>query len=129
MKWVQHRSLYLAWMIALVGVLISLYYGEILQMEPCRLCWYQRIGLFPLALFLGIATYKDDVRLAFYCLPLVFFGGAFALYQSMIQLFPILQISALCGEVSCTLAGILPWLSLFGFALIAILILKKSEKR
>lgn len=118
------HALYFAWVIALVSLLASVYYSEVLGMEPCRLCWYQRIGMFPLALFLGIAAYKNEWKLAFYSLPLVVFGGLFAFYQSLIQIFPALQHSALCGHAAhCTLAGPAPFLSTIGFAAIAILIL------
>lgn len=123
MKPFRNSALYLAWVVALSGLLVSLYYGEVLDMEPCRLCWYQRIGLFPLALFLGIATYKNDREIALYSLPLIGFGGLFALYQSMTQILPSLQVAALCGHTAhCTLPGPLPILSASGFAGMAFLI-------
>lgn len=131
MIWVKKNALYLAWLISLAAVLGSLYYGEVLHMEPCRLCWFQRIGMFPLALFLGIATYQNELRIAIYCLPLVLFGGLFALYQSLLQIFPGIQIRMLCGEgAPCTMAGYVPYLSLLAFALIGWLILfRKSQKQ
>lgn len=126
-KWILTHRLYVAWVIALVALFGSVFYGEVLQMEPCRLCWYQRIGMFPLALFLGISWYKNDQKIALYSLPLIAFGGFFAFYQSAIQIFPELQISALCGESSpCMLAGYAPYLSLLGFASIGSLILLKK---
>lgn len=117
-------ALYFAWVVALSGFFLSLFFGEVLNIEPCRLCWYQRIGIFPLALFLGIATYKNDRKIAIYCLPLVAFGGLFALYQSLSHFFPFLQSAALCGHSGhCTLQGVPPFLSCAGFAAIACLIL------
>lgn len=130
MRLIQKHSLYLAWVIALVALFGSLYYGEVLNMEPCRLCWYQRIGMFPLALFLGFAFYHNDSKLALYCLPLAAFGGLFASYQSLLQVFPALKIGALCGETSpCTLAGYTPYLSLLAFASIGLLIRLGSSKK
>ncbi len=123
MKWFCKNTLYLAWVVSLSALLASLYYGEVLDVEPCRLCWYQRIGMFPLALFLGIATYKGDRRPALYSLPLVAFGGLFAFYQSISQMIPSLQVDALCGHSShCTLPGFFPFFSAGGFAAIAILV-------
>jgi len=50
-----------------------------------------------------------------------------ALYQSLTQIFPMLQTSALCGEgAPCTLQGFAPYLSLFSFAAIGTLILKNK---
>ena len=125
MKWIQKHSLYLAWVISIVALLGSLYYGEVLRFEPCRLCWYQRIAMFPLALFLGIAFYHHDFKIARCCLPLVGIGAAFALYQSIAQIFPPLQITVLCGESTpCAVAGPAPYLSFLAFAAIGSLVFK-----
>lgn len=130
MRLIQKHSLYIAWVIALVGLFGSLFYGEVSHMEPCRLCWYQRIGMFPLALFLGVAFYKNDPKIALYSLPLAGFGGLFAGYQSLIQIFPKLQMLALCGEASpCTLAGYTPYLSFLAFAAIGMLIFLQNSKK
>ncbi len=83
MNWFRRHCLYFAWLISLSAVLGSLFFGEVMQIEPCKLCWYQRIGMYPLALFLGIATYKNSRTVAIYTLPLIAFGGLFALYQSL----------------------------------------------
>ncbi|PIS01965.1 MAG: hypothetical protein COT85_07430 [Chlamydiae bacterium CG10_big_fil_rev_8_21_14_0_10_42_34] len=113
-------ALYFAWLISLIALLVSLYYGEILDVEPCRLCWYQRIAMYPLVLFLGIAAFKNDRRIALYCLPLIFLGALIAIYQSLTQLIPSLHISALCGQSSyCMVASPFPFLSALAFVLIA----------
>ena len=125
MKWVIANRLYIAWTIALVSVLGSLYFGEVLRFEPCRLCWYQRIAMFPLVLFLGVAFYKNESKVARYCLPLVFFGALLALYQSASALFPSIQLTAFCSESSpCTSMGFAPYLSLIAFSSIGTLIFK-----
>lgn len=129
MSWLRNHALYFAWLISLGAFFGSLFLGEVLQMEPCRLCWYQRIAMYPLTLFLAIATWKEDRKLACYTLPLVLVGGLFALYQSLLQLVPSLHIKALCGErADCTLAGPIPYLSLASFFLIALLIAVAQKK-
>ena len=116
--------LYFAWVISLMAILTSFYYSEVLQFEPCRLCWYQRMGYFPLSFFLAIAAYKEDQKMASYCLPFVLFGGAFAMYQCLTVLFPALHSSALCGAAGyCSDSGAFPFFSLMGFSTIAFLIL------
>lgn len=127
MKWI----LYSAWLIAFASFLGSLYYGEVLGFEPCRLCWYQRIAMFPLALLLGVATYRKDASIIRYCLPLALIGGFVALTQSMGQLFPSLHLDALCGESTpCTKAGVAPFFSFFSFGSIgAVLFLGKKFLR
>lgn len=123
MNWVRAHYLYFAWILALGGFLLSVYFGEVLNLEPCRLCWYQRIAIFPLALFLGIAAYKNDRRIAMYCLPLVAFGGVAAVYQSLSHIFPSLHSPYLCGANLCAISGISPFLSTAGFAAMAFFIL------
>lgn len=130
MKPFCRSALYLAWVVALVGFLVSFYFGEISEHEPCRLCWYQRVALFPLALWLGIAAYRDDKTMATYAIPLALFGLVVALYQSISQKFPILEKEHLCGyKDDCgaaifSLFGVitLPILSLIGFVVITILL-------
>jgi disulfide bond formation protein DsbB len=137
MKRLHPYSLYFAWLISLLGLLLSLFFGEVLKWEMCRLCWYQRIALFPLALLLGIAAYRNDRRIIPYALVLCTAGGLFALYQVLEQRFPILRTSAICGYThDCSknifeLFGFLtfPMVSAFGFTLIgAFLLLTLHEE-
>jgi len=132
----KQYALYLAWTVSLIGLILSLYYGEIVQIEPCRLCWYQRIALFPLVLILGVAAYKNDRKVVIYAMPLAVIGGLFAVYQMLGQWFPILLNSSVCGhDKECGVAvfslfGFIhfPMLSSLGFALIATFLLLAQKK-
>lgn len=125
---IRRNALYFAWVIAFAGAILSLYFGEIQQIEPCHLCWYQRIFLFPLAILLGIAAYRGDRGIVLYALPLAILGALFALYQTFEPHVPFLRAEALCGEErSCTepvflIEGFLsfPLVSAIGFLLITI---------
>lgn len=111
--------IYWAWLVALAAVFGFFFYGEVMQVEPCRLCWYQRMCMFPLAILLGVSWYKREKKIARCALPLVYLGGGIALYQLLSELFPPLKISALCSEaVPCALFGYMAFFSLFSFALI-----------
>jgi disulfide bond formation protein DsbB len=129
-KMLGKYSLYFAWLIACLGTLGSLYFSEIRHLEPCHLCWYQRIALFPLPLFLGIATYTHDKRIALYTLPLVSIGFIFALYQVLIQHIPGWYPIEMCGagpncaeKLDIGLGFItLPILSACNFFLLAVLL-------
>jgi len=130
----RRYSLYLAWVIALAGFILSLYYGELLGIEPCRLCWYQRMALFPLALILGIAVYRDDHNIFVYALPLAGFGLIVALYQALSIRFPIFQAAFECGKECAKPIFMLfgsvtfPDLSVLGFALILSLVFSTRKK-
>lgn len=135
-KWPGDYLLYFTWVVSLLGMILSFYFGEILQIEPCRLCWYQRIALFPLVLILGIAAYKDDAKVVVYALPLAVIGALFAIYQTFGEYFPILLNSSVCGpEKECgapifLLFGFIsfPMLSALGFILISILLARLRKK-
>ncbi len=126
----KQYALYFAWLISLGGFLLSLYFGEVLNLEPCRLCWYQRIALFPLALLLGIASFRGDKSFAMYGMVLAVIGFFFGFYQWLQGIFPSLHSDKLCGPTSnCSekvfeLFGFLtlPGLSAIGFLAIAALL-------
>lgn len=126
----QRFGLYFAWVAALFGSLMSLFFSEVLAFQPCNLCWYQRICLFPLAVQLGIATYRSDRSFIRYALPLCGIGALFAAYQTAEQLIPGFSPIDLCGagprcdEDPLMLFGIfsIAMLSLAGFVTIAVLL-------
>lgn len=102
--------LYVAWVISLLGLVVSLYLGEISGVQPCPFCWYQRVALYPLALILGIACYRDDRQIVIYALPLAILGAVIALLQT-------LQVcTTTCRPTT------LSTLSMLGFCAIAVLL-------
>jgi len=123
--------LYWCWVVALLGCGASLYYGEILMIEPCRMCWYQRMALFPLALILGIAAYRNDRSAVRYAIPLAVFGFAAAAVQAVGIHFPSFQLCGKeCAKPIFTLLGLtFPDLSALGFAAIGIILSFYSDKK
>lgn len=137
-SFLKNYSLYLAWLITLIGLVCSIFFGEMLHHEPCRLCWLQRICLFPLALILGIGVYRNDSRIAIYAFPLALLGALLALYQVLGMFVPAFHTKGLCGSrTNCSenmveLWGFLsfPLVSLAGFILLSFFLwmAKKSSK-
>lgn len=127
----RNLELYLAWLLASLGTLLSLYFSEIRHLEPCHLCWYQRICLFPLVIILGIAAYNSFFDITRYVLPQVIIGFLFALYQIVLQEIPGWNPIDICGGgPSCAeklyigLGPItIPMLSAAGFFAIGFLLL------
>ena len=54
------QALALAAAAALVGTLGSLYLSEVANFPPCRLCWFQRVAMYPLVVVLGVAGVRRD---------------------------------------------------------------------
>lgn len=122
--------LFVSWLIALASTLGALFSSEIMGLEPCLLCWYQRIAMFPLALMLAIALLPFDVRVVRYALPLAIAGAGVAAYHCLLvwgvvpkDLVPCGQGPS-CAEVKLNVLGFitLPLLSLVAFSLIVILL-------
>ncbi|MFS0785565.1 disulfide oxidoreductase [Shouchella sp. 1P09AA] len=122
--------LYLAWVVSLTATLGSLYFSEIRGYVPCEMCWYQRILMYPLAVFLGIAAYAGDVSIRKYVLPLSLMGMVVSGYHYLIQKVPSLAPLTPCTEgVPCNIQYInwfgfisIPFLALLAFSLITILL-------
>jgi disulfide bond formation protein DsbB len=94
--------LWLASLVALTSTGGSLVYSEVFNFEPCRLCWYQRIAMYPLGLILLIAAWKRDWAVRRYVLPLAGVGAIIAAYHYALQTFPGLDTGACSVGVPCT---------------------------
>ncbi|HEX4490552.1 MAG TPA: disulfide oxidoreductase [Acidimicrobiia bacterium] len=98
----RESGLWLAWIVALVTTLGSLYFSEVAHFTPCRLCWYQRIAMYPLAIVLLVAAARRDRAIAWYVVPVATIGALFAVYQTQLQAFPH-QHSSFCSTTDpCT---------------------------
>ncbi|SPN73377.1 Thiol-disulfide oxidoreductase C,putative disulfide oxidoreductase,Disulfide bond formation protein DsbB [Chlamydia serpentis] len=100
-NFIRNYGLYFAWVIACIGTLISIFYSYILNVEPCILCYYQRICLFPLTFILGMAAYHNDSSIKLYVLPQAVIGLGISIYQVFLQEMPGMQLD-ICGRVSCS---------------------------
>lgn len=124
----RQYSLYLAWVVSLVAVGGSLYFSEVMRYEPCKLCWIQRIFMYPQVLLLGMAAYKNDRKMIGYVLPLSFIGGFVSLYHYAEQKIPALAkmtpctVGVPCNQDYIDWLGFItiPFLALIAFVLIII---------
>jgi disulfide bond formation protein DsbB len=115
-----------AFVVALVCTLGSLYLSEIEHFEPCRLCWFQRIAMYPLAVILGIAAARRDRWIRPYVLTLASVGIVISIWHYTIQNFPSLESGGSCSVTApCTADPLwvwgfatIPYMAMSGFALI-----------
>ncbi|MFD1177000.1 disulfide oxidoreductase [Paenibacillus puldeungensis] len=84
----KNYGIYLAWLVSLVATAGSLYLSEVLHYEPCKLCWFQRIFMYPQVILLGIAAYRNDRNIITYAIPLSAIGGSISLYHYAEQKIP-----------------------------------------
>lgn len=127
---VSEQAIWLAWLMALVATLGSLYFSEVAHYEPCKFCWFQRIGMYPMALILGIAAFRKDTSIYRYAIPMTVIGGTISIYHYLIQHFPDLSAGSCSATAPCTAAWVwkfgfvsIPFMALACFAAIAALLL------
>jgi disulfide bond formation protein DsbB len=96
-------ALPVAWIVATVTTFGSLYYSEIAHFTPCKLCWYQRIAMYPLVLLLGIAAWRRDRNVRIYVIAQCAVGAVISIYHSYIQAFPPDNGTSFCtADAPCT---------------------------
>lgn len=100
----KKHGLGLAFFIALASTLGSLFYSEIVGYEPCVLCWYQRIFMYPQVVLLGLAMFKKDLSIIKYSISLSVIGAILAGYHYLLQLniIKVLPCPAVGYSVSCS---------------------------
>jgi hypothetical protein len=85
---VQQRALVIAGSVAVAATLGSLYFSEAADFIPCKLCWYQRIAMYPLAVLLVMAAIRRDRWILLYVRVIAMLGLAVSAYHVWIQWFP-----------------------------------------
>ena len=110
----------LAWIVATVATLGSLYYSEIANFVPCRLCWYQRICMYPLAVILLVGLVLRDRGVRWYAAPFVIVGAPLSLYHWLVERVAFFAKSSSCSaEAPCTV----PWFQELGYVTLAFMAL------
>lgn len=84
----RSRAGALAAAIAAVSMSGSLYYSEIANFEPCLLCWWQRIFMYPIALTLVIGQVIRRPVAAWQPLVLAGIGSLISAYHYWLQVGP-----------------------------------------
>lgn len=131
MKFVKENLTQLTLLTAIFATLGSLFFSEVLKLQPCVLCWYQRICMYPLVIILAVGIYKKDKNIPFFVLPLSIIGTIIAIYHNLLyyKIIPESLIPCTLG-ISCTTRQIeligfvtIPLISLIAFGAIDILML------
>jgi len=111
--------LFMGWLLVSVSTTTSLFFSSVLEYEPCVLCWYQRICLFPMVFILAAGLFPTfDKSVIKYALPLSIAGGLTAFYHTLLYAGIIPESIQPCSKgVSCTEK----YIELFGFISIPML--------
>lgn len=114
----QETWMTLAWTMALIATLGSLFYSEFMGYMPCQLCWIQRIFMYPLIIIYGTALLKKQTAIALPGLILSGLGLCISIYHYGLQKLPFMKSTGnMCTDVPCNLQ----YVNYFGFITIPFL--------
>jgi disulfide bond formation protein DsbB len=113
---ISEAGTWLAFVVAVTATAGSLYFSEVAHFAPCRLCWFQRIAMYPLSVILLVGALRRDAGVRWYAVPIAAIGALIAAYHTLIEWRPSLDSGAceLTGP-SCTYV----WFREFGFLSLA----------
>lgn len=124
-----------AFVLTLVGSALTLFYSDVLGFEPCALCWWQRIFLYPQVILFGLALWRRDTHVALYSSILSLLGLGIALYHHALQMLPAGSLPCPATGVSCAQRLVFefgyitfPLMSVSLFALLIVLMLFERKK-
>ncbi len=133
-EFIRVNAFNFAFLVASIATFGSLFLSEVAGFIPCKLCWWQRIFMYPSALILFISLLVNDRGVAKYILPLSGIGALIAIYHYIMQLFPnILECSeetAKCSAVQFMEFGYvtIPLMAFTAFLLIIVSLLFTVRK-
>jgi disulfide bond formation protein DsbB len=114
-EFLRGMTLWLAGGVAIAAMVGSLYLSEVVHLIPCKLCWYQRIAMYPLAILLPVAAWRKDNSFRLYGAVLAVLGLGVATWHRLMQAYPSLDSGA-CAAVGPPCSA--PYITEFGFVTI-----------
>lgn len=99
---VGNVGMWAAFLVSLIAAGMTLYY-ESLGFEPCPLCWWQRVFLYPQVMLFGMALWCGKYRQTAIDASIAFsvLGAGVALYHHALQMLPGSGLPCPATGVSC----------------------------
>ena len=99
---VRASGLWIICMITTGAMVGSLYFSEKVGFAPCKLCWYQRIAMYSIAIISFVAALRNDKNIARYTIVLAPIGLVVSTYHYLLEWFPTLETNVCSLDVPCT---------------------------
>lgn len=103
--WISSHGLLLMLIVALTATTGSLFFSDVAGWTPCKLCWFQRIFMYPQVLLLGLAIWFKDKTIARYIILLSVIGLLIAAFHYGEQVMAALNPVAVDPNVPCDTSG------------------------
>lgn len=98
------HGLWFSFIVSLVALCGSLFFSEVAHYDPCKLCWIQRIAIFPLVFMFWQAIVRKDAGIWKYAIVHSVFGLFVSGYHYLLQLDVVPNVvgcSAVGVSISC----------------------------
>lgn len=121
---------FIACIVAFGATLGSLFFSEVMAIPVCKLCWYQRIALYPLVVILAFGLFPFEPRVLRTAAVFMAAGWLIGLFQLLViagvipeSMQPCIQ-GIPCSDTHIALFGFvnIPMLSFLTFSLIGALL-------
>ncbi len=130
---VDDAVLWLAFLVAGTSTVGSLYFSEVADYVPCRLCWFQRIAMYPLSAILLVAAVRGDRGVRWYAGPIAAIGALISAYHFLIEWQPSLEggacaVGSSCADIWFRELGFvtLAFMALSGFVTVLVLVVPRT---
>lgn len=100
----------------------SLLYSELFLLEPCKLCWFERVLIYPQVLLLGILLVSKNRALIFSSLVLALSAFGLSVYHLTLQYGWVQSQSCGVASLSCSIT----YVKEFGFITIPFMVFATS---
>ncbi len=133
---VANHLMLVALFVTIGMAVLTLFFEYVAGFEPCMLCWWQRVCMFPQIVLLSLALWKKEAeRLIDYCLALSGIGLLIGIYNYVLLYMPSLAPCSATG-VSCAKVHFVefgyvtfPMWAITGFVLLICLLLLAKYKQ
>jgi len=93
---------WLAFVVAATSMAGSLWFSESQGLEPCKLCWFQRVAMYSVAIVLLVAGIRRDRDARWYVIPLAGAGIVVSVYHYLIEWHPDWEATSCSIAVPCS---------------------------
>jgi disulfide bond formation protein DsbB len=87
LDFIKKHFLIIGFLLSLSAVATSLFYSDIIGYAPCKLCWLQRIAIYPACLLFFLAFLRKDRSISYYLTPMLVLGSIVSVYHNYIYYF------------------------------------------
>ncbi len=113
-RYITQRVVWGGFVVALGTIIGSLVYSDIIGFEPCLLCWWTRVLIYPQVIVYAVGLYTKDTHMWLYSLVLGIASTLVSLYQMLLQYGLVSEGVCVATSVSCSKI----YFTLFGYVTI-----------